>query len=128
MKAKAQSEKVIQIQICKYLQIQYPNVEYRTDKNGVRVGWKQIRTQSQEGGKSGFPDIIIPVPCKGFSGLVIELKKDGENPYKKDGTLKKDAHLEDQLWWLDWFKKIGCHATFSVGFEDTKKLIDWYLQ
>lgn len=121
------SEKTIQGQLCQYLQIQYPGIKYRTDKNGVKVGWKQIRTQSLEKGESGFPDIIIREKRKGFGALVIELKKDDASPFKKDGTLKKDDHLAQQQEWLDWFTELGCKAQFSVGFEATKELIDWYL-
>jgi hypothetical protein len=60
--------------------------------------------------------------------MYLEIKTETESPYKKDGTLKKDVHLEEQYKVLEALSKEGYFATFGVGIEDCIKKIDWYLK
>ena len=62
-----------------------------------------------------------------FAGLYLELKAEGNSPYKKDGTLKKDEHLEEQNEMLENLRAKGYKAEFATGFEEAKKIIDDYL-
>lgn len=77
--------------------------------------------------KRGFktPDLIIFEAKKGFHGLFIELKV--ESPYKLNGELKKDKHLEGQAESMELLRQKGYWADFRWTFEDAKKVIDWYL-
>lgn len=62
-----------------------------------------------------------------YNGLYLEIKADGNSPFKKDGTLKKDEHLEEQEEMLEALRLRGYKAEFAVGFEQAKKIIDEYL-
>lgn len=117
----------MQNQICKYLAIQYPGVEYRTDKDGQYAKGGALWDKKRQSGKKGFPDVIIAKPNAKYGGLVIELKKEGIKVFKRDGTLRTDEHLSDQAWWLEWFKSLGCYSTFAVGFNEAKQIIDDYM-
>lgn len=123
-----QGERDEQRLICKYLKLRYPKVRFRTDKDGeFLVSKKALGDKALGSSIKGFPDLIIMEARKGYKGLVIELKRTGTKVYRQDGTLRQDKHLEEQQQWLDWFTELGCQATFSVGVDDTIKLIDKYL-
>ena len=76
------------------------------------------------------PDLLIfasrVVDGERFSGLFIELKV--ETPYKKDGELKKNEHIEAQSNDLDNLASEGYFTTFAWGFEMTRGIIDKYLK
>lgn len=62
-----------------------------------------------------------------YNGLYLELKAEGNSPFKKDGTLKKDQHLEEQDKYLQTLRGKGYKAEFATGFNEAKKIIDDYL-
>lgn len=77
-----------------------------------------------------------------YSGLFIEVKKDGtvlRRPKDARMILKGetklrlagdwfDDHIEEQAMMLERLRKIGYMAEFSVGFMETKHIIDTYLK
>lgn len=62
------------------------------------------------------------------SDSIWKIKTESNSPYKKDGTLKKDKHLEEQAEMLEKLRARGYRAEFGVGFEGCKKIIDEYLR
>lgn len=128
MAKKEMSETQMTNAICKYLQLKYPKVEYRTDKDGNNASKTALWAKSAQKGKKGFPDLIIKQKNRKYNGLVIELKKEGVRVFKKDGSLRSDPHLQEQQEWLDWFSTLGCVATFAIGFDDAIQAIDCYLE
>jgi hypothetical protein len=69
--------------------------------------------------------LIILEPKGKFHGLCIELKI--KSPFKKNGELLKNEHLEGQQKSIFDLQQKGYFAKFSVGFDETKELIDWYM-
>lgn len=125
--SKIEKEADLQTRICNYLRMNYPKVEFRTDKDGQFAYRSQLRYKKAHAGKRGFPDIIISEPNKEYKGLVIELKREGAKIFRMDGSIRKNWHLEDQQYWLDWFKTLGCYSTFSIGYDQTVDIINKYL-
>ena len=125
---KQQQEYQLQKQVCAYLNAQYPDVLYLSDTiASVRLTMPQaMRNKAIQ--KNGFkcPDLLILEPKNGYSGLFIELKK--ESPYKKDGTLKKNEHVEGQEKSMQDLISKGYFCLFSWSFEQTKRIIDIYLK
>lgn len=125
---KQQQEYQLQKQVCTYISTQYPNVLFLSDTiASVSLTIPQaIRNKAIQ--KNGFkcPDLLILEPKKGYSGLFIELKKD--SPYKKDGTLKKNKHLEYQEKSMQELRSKGYYCLFSWNFEQTQRIIDIYLK
>lgn len=93
---------------------------------------------------NGQPDISIDFPSRGFSGLRIELKKEGTVIYTKSGNLRKQPytrrykrngkvyikrgdHLAEQAATLEKYNELGYLARFAVGYNNAIKLIDWYM-
>ena len=126
-------EATLRQQVAEYLQLQYPDIIYRFDlaadlklTAGQAVRHKHLHPHR------GYPDLFIAQPAilagHRFAGLYIELKAEGKNPYRKDGKLKKDKHLEEQAYMLHKLLQAGYFAVFCVGFEDCKQTIDGYLR
>ena len=125
---KNQPEFTLQKSVCQYLNIQYPKAVYMSDTvASIKLTIpQQVRNKAIQ--KDGFkcPDLLIFEPNENFKGLFIELKN--ETPFKKNGEIKasQNNHLELQLKTLEQMKERGYYATFSWGFEMTKKIIDDY--
>lgn len=125
--------------IARYMQTEYPDVVYRFDiaadlklTKGQAAKFKRLHPDR------GYPDLFIAKPRDGlnmetggnpnyYAGLYIELKAEGNSPFRKNGTLKKDQHLEEQQMMLERLRYNGYKAVFATGFKETKAIIDGYL-
>lgn len=141
---KYNSEHNLYEQLAHYLQLQYPNVIYRFDVGAdLKLTSGQAAKHKRLHPERGYPDLYIAessenVNSKDWNGIVrewgfyfglyLEIKTESNSPYKKDGTLKKDQHLEEQARMLEKLRARGYKAEFGVGFEGCKKIIDEYLR
>lgn len=143
---KYNSEHSLYEQIARYLQLQYPNVIYRFDiAADLKLTPGQAAKHKRLHPERGYPDLFIAKPkevkvktalgggyilveAKTLSGLYLEIKTESNSPYKKDGTLKKDQHLEEQAKMLEKLRARGYRAEFGVGFEGCKQIIDEYFK
>lgn len=118
----------LQVQVCKYLELQYPKVLFLSDTiASVKLTATQgARNKAIQKENFKTPDLIILEPNQNYHGLFIELKV--ESPFKKDGTLKKNEHLEAQQVSINDLKSKGYYACFSWGFDMTKKIINDYMK
>lgn len=121
-----QLEKHLHLRVCDYLRLQYPDVLFRTDLGGIKLTMGQAAlVKRMQGGKRSWPDIFIAEPCRGFAGLFIELKN--TQIFKVDGSLRKNEHVEEQARMLQSLAARGYLATFAVGFDEARSIIDEYL-
>lgn len=127
MYVKPFSEEMLHMQVCQYIRQKYPHVIFSSDPSGMYVSMNQAKKLKVLRSHSGLPDLWILEPRGGWHGLILELKKEGTELYKKNGTLRKNDHLEQQQRVLDMLKEKGYYATFSVGYDATISLIDKYL-
>ena len=120
-------EKVVHRQLVDYIKWQHPTVIFHTDfaaGNKMTIG-QALQNSKLQSGKS-WPDIFIAYPRNGWSGLFIEVKSTREKVFKKDGSLKKDEHIEAQAQMLAKLKKLDYQAEFGCGFEHCKQIVDEY--
>lgn len=127
------SETLEHIKLCQYIKQNYPDVIFLSDMSGINLtmshstkNWGKIHQIKQMRSSNGIPDIIILYPNSIYHGLMIELKKTGEKIYKKDGAFKTEHLLEQDLV-LKSLRSRGYYATFAIGFEEAKKIIDKYI-
>jgi len=132
------TEAELQTQVADYLRLQFPEVLFHSDfGSGVKLTPRQaIRQKRQNGGIRAWPDLFLAEPMPrcvdgswghDYKGLFIELKKDGTRLMKRDGSWATD-HIAEQAEILDRLEFRGYRATFAVGFEQAKKIIDDYLK
>lgn len=143
LKVKQKEEKV-QIQVCKYLHIAYPRVIFTCDlSSGMRLPIHIAAKNKQMRSSRGLPDLFIAQPTKFHSaptggnkpvryfkeyfGLFIELKSGDKAIYNRDGSLRKDPHLQEQDAILKHLTDQGYMAVFACGFEEARKIIDEYM-
>lgn len=133
LKAKAlnlySTEKILQRQVCQYLRYQYPKVLFNSDLSGAMkltigqaVQIKFLRSIR------GFPDIIIYEPRGKYHGLFIELKKEGEKLYKKDGITPISEHVAEQIQCMQLLIERGYDCYFCIGFKQAMQTINNYLK
>lgn len=118
----------LQKAVCEYLNLQYREVLYCSDTiANIKLSVGQA-TRNKQIQKQGFktPDLIIFAPRGKYHGLFIELKI--ESPFKKDGTLYKNEHIEGQAQTISDLNKLGYFACFCWSFDGAKKVIDDYMK
>jgi hypothetical protein len=126
----AKKEEQIQIAVCNYLKLFYPDVIFTCDlSSGMKLTIGQSVKSAKMRSSRGLPDIMILEP-RGegefrYCGLMIELKT--EKAANKNGTVKQTDHVREQQEVLTRLEKKGYMAKFCIGFEDAKKTIDFYL-
>lgn len=122
------TESQLQQAVADYLRMQYPEIMFHSDYgSGIKLTARQAAIQKrQNGGQRGWPDMFIAEPQATSHGLFIELKKDGTRIKKKNGEWASE-HIAEQAEVLDRLNFRGYKAEFAVGFEEAKRLIDWYL-
>jgi len=121
------SEKTLHRAVCDYLRYQYPYVIFNTDLSGsMRLTMGQAVAIKALRSNRGFPDLVIYEPRYKYHGLFIELKKEGERLYTKNGR-PTSPHIAEQIQCLERLRSRGYKAEFAVGFDQAKELIDNYL-
>ncbi len=114
--------------LARWLQLQYPNVIYRFDLAAdLKLTMGQARKHKELHPKRGYPDLFIAEPRSCYHGMYIELKADGNSPYKRNGELKSSEHLREQSVFLHNLNCRGYFAVFATGFDEAKSLIEKYL-
>jgi hypothetical protein len=118
-------EERLQIEIFQYLAWKYPDVIAISEPSGLRVSMGLATKLKKMRSKHTHCDLYLLEPRGKYSGLILELK--AKNIYKRDGTLYKDEHLEDQQRTINLLNEKGYYATFAVGFDQSIKIIEDYL-
>jgi len=80
------------------------------------------------GGKVGIVDLFIPYPTDQYHGLFVELKTEDRKVTKPDGTLyaaNAETHAA-QIQNLEDYTRRGYGGVMCFGFDDFKRLIDFY--
>lgn len=127
-------EESIQRQVCRYLKLQFPHVIFRTDFTAGRIPLtpNQGRQYAALQSGSGFPDVFIFEPSRGFHGMGLELKKDGTTVILKTGPRKgkvsSNPHIQSQAAVINQLRHKGYYATFAIGIDDALKKINWYFE
>ena len=129
-------EELLHLKVCDYLRKNYPDVLFRTDfSSGMKMSPGQAAKHKKFQKSRAWPDLFIAesgvVEFK-EDGLIAHLRKngmflDGVKLYKKDGTLRKNKHIEEQAEILDKLNESGYYARFAVGYDQAIRIITDYL-
>lgn len=121
-------ESLLTEQVCAYLRYRYPTVLWRTDGAGVnRSSWTAKRYARSTQAVKGWPDLQIVAKRGPYGALFLELKTERNSPYRKDGSLKTDPHVQEQAFVMEQLRMRGYAADFGIGFQDSCRKIDAYL-
>lgn len=131
--------------VVNYVRREYPQAIIITDAIGLDLTDKQRQQLMALRSEKGQPDVSIDYPSRGYHGLRIELKKEGEVIFKKDGTLRKNSytreyfkgrkrfvyrgdHNQEQYATLKKYEALGYCGRYAIGFDAAQRLIDWYFE
>ena len=89
--------------------------------------WTAARIKKRYKHKKYYPDLFIAEPRGEYCGMYIELKKDIATVYRKDGTLRSNAHIQGQFICMQRLANKRYKCFFGCGWRDTIEEIDWYL-
>ena len=113
---------------CNYLRTNYPDVIFTSDLSGVRLPMALAKKVKPLKSSRGIPDLIIFYPAGGYHGLLIELKAPEAKLLKRDGALRKNTHLEEQLQVIHQLRALGYAAFFCRGFAAARGCIEFYMR
>lgn len=112
----ARSEQLLQISLVNWFERHYPKYAHRlfhVPNGGLRD--KRTAKQMQLAGvRRGVPDLLFPVPKRGYTGLALELKC-------KDGKLSREQSL-----WLDDLRIYGWATAVPYTLEQAKDALASY--
>jgi hypothetical protein len=114
--------------VADYLKMQYPKVVFTSDSSGIRLSIGNAKKMLALKANYKIPDLLILNPNKDYHGLIIEIKRNSERIYLKNGNLSNDKHLQAQYKTLLMLEKVGYKAVFGVGFDQCKRIIDEYFK
>lgn len=122
------SEYELQIVCLDWLRSVYPNVIYRSDLAGVRVpiGLAVKIKASQK--FRGYPDVSLDHPAFGYSGMKVELKREGD-VFTKSGALvsaNKIHHIEQAAILIQLAERGYC-VDLAIGFDQFQRSIEAYM-
>ena len=120
------AESTIRSGIAKYIRDTYPDVIFRCDESGENKPKRAGRLNKYLRSSNAMPDLFISEPRGGFYGLYVELKADGFK-LKKSNSQWTNEHIQEQAIMLDRLNNRGYCATFAVGYEEARGVIDGYL-
>lgn len=120
-------EERLQTAVARYIKVQYPNVVFTSESSGIRVSMGVAVQMKKQRSVHKLPDMIILKSNGKYNGLMIELKKDRKEIYKKDGSFRKSEHIEAQRDTLLKLREQGYMAVFACGFDEAKNVVDYYM-
>jgi hypothetical protein len=121
------TEYAVHRQICEYVRLRYPDVIFNSDGAGIFTTPALAGMQSVLKSRRGYPDVFFAEPIGRWHGLYIEVKREGATVTLKDGTLSKNAHIQEQAETLQLLRNKGYMTSFGVGFAQCQAIIDSYL-
>jgi hypothetical protein len=119
-----QAEKIIHRQICRWLKTQHKDVIFTSEPSGLRLPIGQAKQLKELRSGDKLPDLWILEPVGYHHGMFVELKA-GDVINKKGKWVSK--HVAEQADTLARLRAKGYYACFGVGFDQTKKRIQAYL-
>lgn len=117
-------------QICKaiaqYMRLKYPKVPFHWDYAGNHMTKTQAGRMKAIQGIKGWPDLFIAQPMGRFSGLFIEVKREGTRLFKLNGE-PADSHIAEQQECLAKLAELDYYCAFGVGLDNCIDIIEKYL-
>ena len=126
-KHRARKEESMQLALCKYIMLKYPNVIFTAEASGVRTSYVDAAKLKMMRSPGAHADMIILEPRGVYAGCILELKHAGKNPFRLDGTIRDDKHIRAQDEMIDRLRSKGYYSAFAVGLDQGMRIIDHYM-
>lgn len=115
-------------QVVEWLKLRHPTVLFHTDSAGeLMLDSMRMRQGALNIKGLSWPDLQIMAAHRGYFGLLIEMKREGEELYSAAGLFKNE-HLSRQDRTLKLLNERNYLAVFEKGFDRITAKIHWYLE
>jgi len=121
------TEKQLHIAICQYIKMQYPNVYFLSDPSGIRMSIGMAVQLKKTRSNDAQLDIVILEPNNTHRALILEVKRDFSEVFKKDMTYRNNKHVKDQNKSIKKLDSKGYFAVYVFSFDMAVEIIDKYL-
>ncbi|AWU39909.1 VRR-NUC domain-containing protein [Blattabacterium punctulatus] len=109
-------EQLLHSSVCDYLDYEYPHIFYFHPHNEARrTPYERFLIKVMRL-RPGLPDILVPIPKKGRTGMALELK------------IKPNKLTENQIHIIDIFNSYNWKVNVCYDFDEAKIYIDQYLK
>lgn len=105
-----------------WFKLKYPNIIIAASANGGTRNVREAANMKREGVLAGMPDLQILCAKHNYHGLFIEMK----TPASKDHAKGKVNMIQKSI--INQLNQAGYYAIVCWGYEEARKVIDWYLQ
>jgi hypothetical protein len=124
---KRQPEYEIQAEFVDWMDRLYPDVPVFSDTAAhiKKTKMQQIRANRLSSKGRKWPDMFIAQPSGDYAGMYIEWK--AETPYRKDGSLKKNEHIEEQFKTMQELSAKGYFCVFAWEVKQGLEIVTRYL-
>jgi hypothetical protein len=131
-------ESDIQMALCKYVRLKYPQALFNVDLSGINLSKTSSGKAKMMRSSKGFPDFVLyqMVPNRKtgtgdnisiLGALFIELKAEGTRLIAADGMKCTSTHIAEQLEMIDKLKSKGYEAVMCIGLDEAMKAVDEYM-
>lgn len=120
-------ESVVHRQLCDFVRLKWPTAIFNSDGAGNMLTKAQAGMAKMLRCSAGFPDWMLAEPRGRYHGMFLELKREGVTLYLKDGTLSRDAHVQEQAEMLQKLVERGYYANFAQGYDDAAEQVEKYM-
>jgi hypothetical protein len=111
--------------ICKFISVQYPKAIFFSDGSGNNLSKTQAGMSKMLRSSRAVPDLFICEPKGDYHGLFLEIKT--SSPFKKNGEIRGNEHLKEQLNMLWRLEQKGYKAQFVWDLTDAIVVIKKYM-
>lgn len=121
------TEADVQLRLCQWMRLQHKGLLWRSDyASGLRLSIPQARRHASLQSGRAWPDWCLYEPVGFFSGLALEIKKDGVKLFTKAGK-PYSPHIAEQAAVLEALRERGWAACFVVGLDEAMETVTSYL-
>jgi hypothetical protein len=119
----------IQLQLCKWIKLQYPNLLFRSDiQSAGKLSPQMQNIKLILDPFKSWPDVQIYLPKGQYIGLHIELKRINSGTFLKDGSLSSGKHVQEQAEMHNLLRSLGYKVVIAEGFEQAKEVLESYME
>ncbi len=120
-------EETLQIQVARYISLQWPKVLFTSDASGLKLPiGLAMKVKRQRCQRWKIPDLLILHPSNGYHGLCMELKNSLDDVFTKKGELRQDQHIIAQSEAIKHLQDLNYKALFVCGFDHARQTLKEY--
>ena len=122
------SEYHLQKECSKWLKVQYPDVYFISDPDGLKLPIGQSIKLKNTRSNHKHLDMIILEPNYFYSGMVVEFKKSPDDYLLKNGCYSNKKHIKEQRATVEHLIKRNYYCIFCHDYDEFIKEVEKHME